>query len=348
MPAYKPISIKSVLLGEVVTFLADENMPCLITQDGVVELINQLAFYKEEGKPLFPEIYIFDDFELVRKVLTPFQFLQIGNGEKTKQTMLKALKKCAPLSEDGWSIYILRRENSFEYGIFRTGTSILSVSIAETLIDKGTDDLKAILIHQVSDKIVELKGVNAAPLIISYGTNDDAKSSPLENQYKFIEGIIEKVEPSIKEQVGTFYKKLFLNVLQKGHGTLACVIDDKKKELPKKLKDGIVLDPRIDAQTLIKNILTTPDLLSNTVLESNLSLAVGMMQSDGITVFTNSGEIAAFNVFVKHPEKISKVQTSGGARSRTFHTLCDMIGSGLEAAFIQSQDGKIEFKRNGK
>jgi hypothetical protein len=240
----------------------------------------------------------------------------------------------------------LRLEQSFEYGIFKTGTSSLSVSISEMLIDKGSDALKTLLIHQVSDKIVEVKGVRASPLIISYGTSDDVNVSPLDKQYKFIEAITNKVDISIKEQVGTFYKKLFLNVLQKGHGTLACVIDNRKKHLPKKLLDGIVLEKRIDTQALIKNILTNSDLLSNTVLESNLSLAVGMMQSDGITVFTDSGEIAAFNVFVKHPITNSSVQTSGGARSRTFHTLCDMIGNGLTAAFIQSQDGKIEYKTN--
>jgi hypothetical protein len=69
-----------------------------------------------------------------------------------------------------------------------------------------------------------------------------------------------------------------------------------------------------------------------------------MMQSDGITVFTDKGQVAAYNVFVKHPEQILKTPTDGGARSRTFLTLSDMIGKGLNAAYIQSQDGKIEYK----
>ena len=44
-------------------------MQCLATQDGLPELISQLLYYKEEGKALYPEIYIFDDLELIKKIL---------------------------------------------------------------------------------------------------------------------------------------------------------------------------------------------------------------------------------------------------------------------------------------
>lgn len=340
----KPISIRPILLGESVTFLTQESMECLITQDGLVELISQLVYYKEEGKPLYPEIYIFDDLEIIKKVLPISQFCFIGRGEKTKETMLKALKKCAPLTEGGWSIYILRQEDSFEYGVFKAGTTILSVSIAETLIDNGVDSIKAILIHQVAERIIEVKGIRADTLIISFGTQQDAKKSPTENQNSFIETILTNVSEELKEATRNFFKKLFLEVLQKGHGTLACVIDSKKKDLPKKLNDGIFLKSKINIPNTIKDVLDKNDLQANSVLEGQFALVSGMMQSDGITVFKTNGEVAAYNVFIKHSEKLLKTPTNGGARSRTFLTLCDMIGNGLVSAYIQSQDGKIEFK----
>jgi hypothetical protein len=340
----KPVSIRPILLGESVTFLNQESMDCLVTQDGLVELISQLVYYKEEGKPLYPEIYIFDDLKIIKKLLPASQFCFIGEGEKTKGTMLKALKKCAPLTEGGWSVYILRNQDSFEYGVFKAGTTILSVSISEILIDNGTDTVKAILIHQVADRIIEVKGVKADTLIISFGSQEDAKKSPTENQNSFIETILKDVTDDLKEATRNFFKKLFLEVLQKGHGTLACVIDTKKKELPKKLSDGIVLKSKINIPDIIKEVLDKNDLQANSILEGQFALISGMMQSDGITIFKTNGEVAAYNVFVKHPEKLLKISTSGGARSRTFLTLCDLIGKGLTSAYIQSQDGKIEFK----
>jgi hypothetical protein len=340
----KPISLRPLLISASVDFLGEEEMDCLTTQDGLPDLISQLLYYKEEGKALYPEIYIFDDIDLVAKVLPSSQFCFIGHGEKNKATMLKALKKCAPLTEKGWAIYILRKQDEFDFGVFRAGTSILSMSISEALIDDGTDDLKAILIHQVAEKLIEVRGIKADSLLISYGSQVSFKNSPTDNQLKFIETITKQINADLKEQSVNFFKKVFLEVLQKGHGTLACVINSKKKSLPKKLKDGIELKERINIPQIIHELLDKNDLQANSKLEGQFSLISGMMQSDGITVFTDNGEVAAYNVFVKHPEKLTKTKTDGGARSRTFLTLCEMIGNGIESAYIQSQDGKIEFK----
>lgn len=342
----KPISLRSVILGESVAFLDNEDMQCLITQKGLVELVNQLVNYKEEGKDLYPNIYIVDNIDLILKTLPMSQHCFIGTGDKTQDTMIRALKKCAPLTEDDWSIYIQRNDDSFEYGVFRAGTSILSVSIEETLINNGSEEIKAILLHQISDKLIEIKGVKSDSLIISFGGREETKKSPLENQEEFISAIVKEVPSNIKEPTINFYKKVFNEVLKMGHGTLVCIINYTKKDIPKKLEDGIVLKERIKIPELINDLLENDDLRANSILNGFYSIIVGMMQSDGITVFTNKGEVAAYNVFVKHPAKIAKTNTSGGSRSRTFLTLCSMIGNGLEAAYIQSQDGKIEIKNN--
>jgi hypothetical protein len=342
MKGIKSVSMKTQVLGETVAFLSQEKMECLITQDGLVELISQLVYYKEEGKSLYPEIYIFDDIDLVKKVIPTSQFCSIGTGDKTKATMLKALKKCAPLTNGGWVIYIIRKDNAFDYGVFRNGTAIHSVSISEALIDSGSEDLKAILVHQVAEKVIEVKGVKADSLLISFGSQDDAKNSPTESLSKFIDKMILDVPENLKEPTKNFFVKLFLEVLQKGHGTLACVIKGVRKEIPKKLEDGIRLSQKINVPKMIADLIDKSDLQANSILEGQFSLISGMMQSDGITVFTDRGEVASYNVFVKHPEKFLKVVT-GGARSRTFLTLSNMIGNGLEAAYIQSQDGKIEY-----
>ncbi|MCA6435995.1 MAG: hypothetical protein IM600_17100 [Bacteroidetes bacterium] len=346
MSDLKEISLQASLLGEIVPFLNTAGMACLVTQQGMVDLTEQLVHYQEEGKSLYPKIYILDDLELIGKVLTPFEFYKIGEGDKSSTTMLKALKKCAPLTGDGWTIYLLRKQLTFEYGVFNSSTSILSETIEEILIDKGSSDLRCILIHQISDKIIEIKNFLAKSLIITFGGKFN--SSSLSQFDDFIFTITKKVDPKIKDQIINFYKKVFYNVVQKGHGTLACVIDNKKKTLPKKLKDGIVLSNKIDVSSQILSKDRNIDLLSHVRLSASFSLITGMMLSDGITVFTNDGCVCAYNVFIKHSSKLNKTSTSGGARTRTYLGLCDLIGNGLEAAFIQSQDGKIEYKTNGK
>lgn len=342
----KPISLRPVILGETVTFLQKEGMDCLITQDGLVSLVNQLVNYREEGKDLFPKVYILDDIDLVLQSLPMSQHCFIGEGEKTKDTMLRALKKCAPLTEADWSIYIQRNGDNFSYGVFRAGTSLLSVSIEDFLIINGTEELKAILLHQISDKLIEIKGVQNDPLMISFGGLEETNKSPIENQFEFIKTIVKNVDSSIKEQTSNFFKKVFNEILKVGHGTLACTIKGNKKTIPKRLDDGIVLKEKINIPNIIKELLEKDDLQANSKLNGFFTIIIGMMESDGITVFTDEGEVAAYNVFVKHPDSIAKTNTSGGARSRTFLTLCKLIGKGIESAYIQSQDGKIETKDN--
>ena len=342
----KPISLRHVILGEAVSFLENEGMECLITQNGIVSLVNQLVNYREEGKDLFPKVYILDDIDLVLKSLPMSQHCFIGQGEKTKETMLRALKKCAPLTEADWSIYIQRNKDNFSYGVFRAGTSLLSVSIEDFLIINGTEELKVILLHQISDKLIEIKGVQNEPLMISFGGREETNKSPIENQFEFIKTIVKNVDTSIQEQTSNFYKKVFYEILKVGHGTLACAINGNKKTIPKRLKDGIILKERINIPEIIKELLEKDDLQANSKLNGFFTIIIGMMESDGITVFTDNGEVAAYNVFVKHPDSIAKTNTSGGARSRTFLALCKLIGNGLESAYIQSQDGKIETKNN--
>lgn len=341
-----PISFQDSLLSKSVEFLQQENMQCLVTQDGIPELISQLLYYKEEGKSLYPDIYIFDDIEFVKRVISYSQFCFIGKGTKSKSTMLKALKKCAPLTENGWSIYILRKQEEFEYGVFRGSNSLISLTVAETLVEQDVEGLNVVLIHQVADKLIEVKGVKANTLLVSYGNKSSSKTSPLDIQFEFIKSITAKVDPELVEQTNNFFRRLFIDVIRKGHGTLACVIKSENPT-PKRLSDGISLENRINIPRMIWELSQNDDLANNSQLEGQFSLILGMMQSDGITVFTDKGEVASYNVFIKHTKEITKTNTSGGARSRTFLTLSNFIGSGLEAAYIQSQDGKIECK-NGK
>jgi hypothetical protein len=345
---YKEITLKASLAREILPFLSKAEMDCITTLNGMVALAEHLMHYQEEGKSLFPEIYIIDDLELVGKILTNFEYYKIGESEKSIETMLKALKKCAPLTGEGWVIYILRKTHTYEYGVFRTASSILSISIEEALINQGSKELKCILIRQISDNITEIKNFISKSLIITFGSVLGDKKKTLNRCDDFVDSIVQNVDEKIKDQITNFYKKVFNNVMRKGHGTLACVIDHRKRKIPQTLSDGIFLTKRIEVAKQILQKDSGIDLISHVKLEGSLSIISGMMLSDGITVFSNDGSLISYNVFLKHSSKLNKTSTNGGARTRTYLGLCNLIGKDLEAAFIQSQDGKTEFKINGK
>lgn len=345
----KAISLKYTLSGEIEEFLELELMTCTHTKSGVVELVNQISAYKEEGKLLFPEVYITDNINSLTESLIGSEIINVGTSPKSGKVILKALKKCAPLAVGGWGIYILSNGENFEFGLFRSGSSIISIPIAESLLSEGNKESKLILIRQVAEKIVEVKGVKGNILLINFGIKSTISPSPLDVQNRFIEQIIKKVDESIKDQCRIFLKRLFLFVTQNGHGNLSLVID-QNDTCPEYLRDGIVLDKKISFAERIYDLNKSSNedsglnvLEANSKLNGIFNLIGGMMMSDGITVFSNDGSVCAYNIFLKHPEDDPGLKlVEGGARSRTYYVMIKKLSEKLTAVFIQSQDGQTQ------
>lgn len=349
--SHKAISLKYTISGEVEEFLELEVMVEKAVKNDVVELINQISSYKEEGKSLFPEIYLTDDLTSITDSLVNCEIATIGKSSKSSARMLKALKKCAPLAIGGWSIYILVGADSFEYGLFRSGSSIVSIPISESLLTQGNKESNLILIRQVADKIVEVKGVKGNSMLINFGIKSTIALSPLDVQQKFIEKIIANVDSSVKDQCRIFLNRLFLFVTQNGHGNLSLVMAEDE-ECPDFLRDGIVLENKISfADKIIELNKSSNEESGLNVLEANsklngvFNLISGMMMSDGITVFSNDGCVQAYNIFLKHPEDDPGLKSvEGGARSRTYYVMTQKLSAKLTAVFLQSQDGETQTK----
>ena len=133
MPTQTILSLSEQLDTAVTQFLHSESMTCPQTRDGLIMLINALGHYREEGKELFPEVFVFDSLENVLSILPESEHVAIGEDRKRPVTMAKALKKCALLARRGWAVYIERRAARFRYGLFRCGSNVLSLSAAELL-----------------------------------------------------------------------------------------------------------------------------------------------------------------------------------------------------------------------
>ena len=143
------LSLRRQLNEAVGAFLERERMTCPKTHEGLITLINALGHYTEEGKALFPVVFIFDSLREILQVLPESEAVEIGEDIKHPATMAKALKKCAPLARRGWEVYIERRPKKFGYGLFRCGSTALSLSPAEILIDKGDPAVQVFMLRQV-------------------------------------------------------------------------------------------------------------------------------------------------------------------------------------------------------
>jgi hypothetical protein len=335
---HKVLSLRDSVNGAVVEFLDGEGMACIKTQEGLVRLINKLAHYTEEGRALFPQVFIFDSLENVVHMMPSSEHVAIGDGPKNADTMERALKKCAPLARAGWSMYIERRADTFVYGLLRSGAMVLSLGPAEMLVHRGDSRVPVLMLHQVGTNVIELKGVSQSDLLIHFGALRATDVSPFPAIINFVDTIVRDVPAAIREQAASFYRSIMTDVLHAGHGTLGAVVEAAGGKLPKQFGDAIVLAPPISVASKISDLLSKTDAQSNTCLRACGSLITGMMLSDGITVFATNGSVRAYNVFVKHPEE-QEVAGHGGARERTFHTLSEMTGRALYSAFMQSQDG---------
>jgi len=339
------ISLRDNLTGAVVDLLRNERMACVHTQDGLVTVINALALYREEGRALFPEVFILDNLPLALSALPHTEHVIIGSGPRDAATMAKGLKQCAPLAQGGWAVFIHREPAGFSYGLIRCGVHNLSLPLSNLLIENGDPQIPALMARQLAENVVEVRGVGGASLLVHFGASRSTHVSPADALKALVACVVVKVDNSLKEQTSAFYERLFSRALKASHGTLVAVQPANRRVIPPALRDGVILRAPIRIVEPVSELLEHEDCLANTRLQAAGALILGMLLSDGITVFGSDGSVRAYNIFIKHPRsRGQQAQPSGGARRRTFDTLCSMIGKGLDCVFMQSQDGAVDFK----
>lgn len=333
------ISYRKTLQSEVLDFLNKLTPPNQILLQAIIPpIVSQLLFYREEGRFLYPEVYLVDDIAAL-KVLPGFQMYRIAEGSADKDTACKAIKKCAPLCESRWSIYLMLSDDKIEYGLFTGEETVISVHKEDVLLSDDKDGLFIIGIRIMRDRLITVRSRGSRLDVCFDITDEEVEEDIEEKQLHFIRYTIEKQQKDglDAEAQKYFLRRLLTHVYRHGHGTLACVVDGNIK-IESVFKDGIILSSPIDFVSDFSSVSEQ----KNSILEGVFELMSGMLQSDGITVFSNDGRILAYNVFLKlrHEEDSDVKEIVGGARSRAFKALCliDIVKS----AYMQSQDGKIQ------
>ncbi|HLD19139.1 MAG TPA: hypothetical protein VJB90_03955 [Candidatus Nanoarchaeia archaeon] len=333
------ITFRTQLIGSVTDFAEACGIGPLLRPAILVELIVTLSKYREEGSKLFPDVYLCNDIEEALKLIPDHDILHIGTTGITEDAIKEILKKCAPLANGGWCIFIEGDVKKLNYGMFRGPLNPLAIPIDETLLSTGAT-VKVVKVYQVAEDCVEIRSYVGGLHRIYFSNQKDTSPSPMQYLGNLVDTICSKVPMETRESVANFIREALRNALLRAHGSLIVVC--KSAKIPKLLSDGVHLAQPIDFAKQVEAVLDKEALPSS--LSPGLSLLIGMLNSDGIVVFSNDGKLLGYNCFISLPTK-KVVSAQGGARRRAFDALCDRIGKGLQAVFIQSQDGGTDFRR---
>ncbi|MBN1665149.1 MAG: hypothetical protein JW943_16255 [Deltaproteobacteria bacterium] len=330
------ITFRTHLLGSVTEFCQNSHLVTLQNSLNLVDLIVRLARYQEEGLKLFPKVYLTNNITKIIRMLPDAESLKIGVSDKNSEGIMRALKKCAPMANGGWLVYINEMPDNIEYGVFK-GSSNPTAVLVDDVIMTPIEHLNIVKVFQVADDCVEIRANNSDfhYVFLSHRREDDPP--PLQHIDSLVESITARVKIKNQAAVSSYLKRVLYDSLVKSHGCIIAVTSMKRA--PKLLSnDGVMLDDPIDFEQLI--VKYKKNIISQSLIDSKSFILSGMLNSDGIVLFDNRSRILGYNIFVAINNNASAL---GGARRRAFENLKRIINRGLCAVFMQSHDGWSEF-----
>ena len=343
--AVKVITLRSQLKSSIGDFVGDAGMGCGATEESLILLAVTLVDYREEERPLFPQVLICDDLNASLRNLRGSNPIEIGSGPRAPGTVLRAVKKCAPLAASAWTIWIERQPDTFRFGVFQ-GPAVTAVDLRVTLLETGASGpLRSILIGQYGPGVVELIAAGQPELRIHLSGEREEHVSVADTQAGVVAwSAADIADPHLRETYVSFMRTVLHDLLRKGHGTLIGVIPTGVAEWKQDTDDAVVLPEPIDIAKLLKQHSGEQSSEALSELLATVALVAGMLNSDGITVLDSAGRVIAFNWFIKtDTSTLSARDALGGARRRAFAAMRQRVQAGsFRGAFIRSSDGGEE------
>lgn len=345
MPEFKQASLRNSIIDSIGNFLYEEGFAKDdITKIGILEIINLISDYHEEGNPLFPEILLTNSLDFFKTI--PDNEIIIQEADLSVSEFKNAIKLCAPLAINSWIIFIEVKANRIKYGIAsaeisETSPSIYNQTVGQLKVTEYQNNTIA-YIRNIGQKTVELAGLKNR-LIVSL-TLDEPKAQS-NNELEALCGCIsKKCSEKLKVNIQTFFEKVVDDALKSGHGNLIAVIDDEEQCIEKLKKEitgngGIYLSKPIDFESLITDSETMRTNETSISLKAHASVLKSMLNHDGITIITNKGKVLGYHILIGDYLKAEDMVV-GGARSKAFKS---MENCGLfELCFYKSQDGNLK------
>lgn len=330
------ISNREACIAKIREILEQESFPHLRTHiNGVIDIIDQISDYYEEGNKLYPEVLMMTSREMRRSY--PGRFICLYTGELKDWHFKEALKLCAPLAIDNWNIYIILPDNNnIEFGIISTEVRETSSSVREFSLSQTDKDDHFLYIRNVGGKNVEVARREDA-ILISLSLQEFVTTQD-DNISKLVDAIIMDLQD--KEEARRFMHKVILDSLNEGHGNLIAVC--KEMDIEKVLQNmtgEAVLSPYIDIPELLRVDKESGRSESAVAIKSYVSIVKGMINHDGITIFSTNGKVMAFHCIIDN-SKANDSNSVGGARTKAFDAMKTMAE--LCMVFFKSQEGKTK------
>lgn len=334
-------SLRVDVLDLIGKFLYDENFPrTTYLAEGILNLIDATSAYHEEGEELFPEVFITGSIEKVLETLPFSKIIEIGEADASVSEFNQILKLCAPLSKNGWVIYISITADQISYGLVSTEISELSPAFRSQAVgelSENKDEYSIAYLQNVGNKSVLLKGSESQALIcLSLNSNGASFGEALSELCATISKDISEEHKAIATP---YFEKIINEAAIVGHGNLVGVVKDeieKLDALKTRHPDGIYLKKAIDLNELLVASEESCSREASTINRLYASIVQSMLNHDGLTLFTTTGKLIGYHVFVK-PDENNDDEVVGGARSRAFEIM--KSSNVFCCCFYKSQDG---------
>lgn len=333
------LSFRHLLTGAMREFLEAQGMGSATFADDVSELIVTLSGYREEGAALFPAVFFCDDLPCLLERLGGGDPVVVGGGPRTPLTMRRALKQCAPLGKGAWSVFLVRRGEAYEYGVFRADDFVLSATPLARLRALRDPALRLLGVVQLAENILEVRSAGGdGRLVHLSGARTDVMPATT-FLIELVGAITRDVPDEVRPETGAFFRRVLIDALRSTHGSLIAVLPPGARDVGP-FADGLLLAAPLDVAGRVARWRHERSTAARADVQGLAQLLAGMISADGITLLASDGSIVGYNVFLHPGPAGSDEETAlGGARQRTFRALAAEVGRTLVAAFVRSQDG---------
>lgn len=342
------VSLYNRVRSEIGSFLQELGLGCDTVElnrelcEGLVDVVDMLSDYYEEGSHLYPSIILFDDPQYLK--INPNKHYTFYQGDISSEQIKLCLKMCAPLAVNGWDIFLQVSGSSLSWGMITGELRETSLTLPYQILKDKEESCKVAIISNIGMKTVAMvsSGCECNSIIhLSLVNNAKSSSSDVSNFFKCA---LEKCTIESEEFRG-YFRKIVNKALHTGHGNLFGVIEDGDP-IPDLLKEGVDLTASpIDFPLTYNSIMSETDpngkVELNTELKMMSSLAVSMMNHDGITVFTNTGKIVGYHFIVDNKVTANDVIV-GGARTKAFYAMTE--SHKFKGVFMRKQEGDTKFE----
>jgi len=305
----------------------------------IVSIAIQMA---EEGRSLFPRIYVCSDFDTTKKMLQLGKAHKIVEGPNNVETISKGIKQCASICYGSWEVYFQIFHNYIICGLVQEAISPFSIDdLGSQLSAENEYSPLVYVLSRTSKSGIHFFSSHDGYIDIQISGNNSPSLELYSELGKFISHCVKKIEIDKRQKAKAYLENSLAKALSLCHGALL-VCGNPTKRAMKVFQDSILLDTPIGFV----------DLFSNDALEVNSfasllchrSLLAGMINFDGIVYFSNAGQIIGYNIFLASKNVAKARSSNGGARRRAFLQLIELVKKSIfDSTLFRSSDGGIDY-----